>query len=648
MCGIAGIIAPNIMRHRDAVQRMTDALAHRGPDGQGHHFFDSCALGHRRLAIVDIVGGHQPMCNADGRVAVTFNGEIYGYQNLRRQLADYPFRTRSDTEVILALYERYGDRALQHLPGMFAFAIWDEGRQELLCARDRFGEKPLYYANGRGGEFIFASEIKGILASGLIEPVIDREAIVRYLQRQCARVDQSIYANIRALPPGHYLRYRQGQVQVARYWSLPEVEDDINSEEAVERFRALLRDSVRRQLVADVPVGAFLSGGLDSSTICVVASELAGNLRTFSFDFEGDHSEIPYARAVAKACRTRHVELAPKGVDIADQLWHMQRVYDEPFGDTSNIPTYLLAREARRHVKVVLTGDGGDELFGGYMWYKLLLWMEHEGRAGLLRWVAARVLNRLYRLTRLPGAAARELRIMGMAYGRQYCSVLEAHRGMLSSFAQGDLEQLGIVDEQPSGVPRVDDAAGSMDDVMRSDVEDYMSSDILTKIDRASMAHGLELRAPFLDVEFASFCLSLPYRLKVSTREDKIVLRQAFAAQWPAAIRRRSKQGFGAPLTRWLLDPAVRELERCCLQDPGAPIYEPLSYRGTQQILRRGHPIPTWTLLVLAVWLKWGEAGEWLHCQNSADLVGGIRKRTERLINRLNGAGGIEMLSDGG
>jgi asparagine synthase (glutamine-hydrolysing) len=559
------------------------------------------------------------MSSADGRVAITFNGEIYGYQDLRRHLNDYPFRTKSDTEVILALYQRHGAHVLDHLPGMFAFAIWDEGKQELLCARDRFGEKPLYYATGRGGEFIFASEIKGILASGLVDPILDREAVTRYLQRLCVRTDQSIYTNIRALPPAHCLRYRDGRIEVSRYWSPPEVESDIDAGEAVEHFRVLLRNAVRRQLIADVPVGAFLSGGLDSSTICLVAREFVSDLRSFSFDFEDDSSEVEYARAVADRYGTRHTELTAQHVDIAAQIAQMQRVYDEPFADTSNIPFYLLAREARRHVKVALTGDGGDELFGGYAWYKPLLWMERMGRVGLLHWIAARIFNRLSRFARLPGAPARELRIMGLSYGRRYSSTLAAHRGQLSFFEQRDLEQLGIVGVRASSGGEPSDASGSMEDVIRFDVDDYMPADILTKIDRASMAHGLELRAPFLDVEFASFCLSLPYRLKVSTREDKIILRQAFAAQWPASIRARGKQGFGAPLARWFQNPAILELERGLLRDPGAPIYELISYSGTQQLLRRNHLMQRWTLLVLAAWFaRTKEADRDVECPQNA------------------------------
>jgi asparagine synthase (glutamine-hydrolysing) len=604
MCGIAGIVAALLSpQHREALQHMMDAIAHRGPDGEGHQLYATCALGHRRLAIVDLSGGAQPMSSTDGQVAVTFNGEIYGYKDLRRSLHDYSFRTQSDTEVILALYARYGSDAVKHLPGMFAFAVWDDRKRELFCARDRFGEKPLYYATGRGGELLFASEIKAILASGLIEPILDKGAVARYLRRQCVRVDQSIYSNIRALPPGHTLSFRNGRIELKRYWELPDVDSDIGVGGAVERFRSLLGDAVKRQLIADVPVGAFLSGGLDSSTICLLANEVVGDLRTFSFDFEGDHSEVAYARAAAEAFRTRHVELAAQGEDIAGQLLRMQHVFDEPMGDTSAIPTYLLAREARRHVKVALTGDGGDELCGGYLWYKPLLWMEREGRVSLLQWVAARVLNHFYRFARIPGAAARELRIMGLAFGQQHESVLAAHRAQLLFFDRGMLERLGILDEAAAESPEESRTPGSMDDVLRFDVCDYMAANNLTRIDRASMAHGLELRAPFLDVDFASFCLSLPYRLKVSTDEDKIILRQAFAAQWPAIIRKRAKQGFGAPLKRWFRSPAIKELEERYLLERTAPIYDVVSFSAVRGMLERMSPAQRWTLLVLAVWL---------------------------------------------
>jgi len=606
MCGIAGIVTAELGADYLAVlRRMTDAIAHRGPDGEGQRQFRGCALGHRRLAIVDLTGGAQPMATEDDQVAVTFNGEIYGYKDIRPALRDFPFRTQSDTEVILALYERYGVGFLERLPGMFAFGLWDDRRQALFCARDRFGEKPFYYAFGRRGEFLFASEIKAILASGLVEPALDMSAVARYLQRQCVRPDQSIYSNIHALPPGHSLSYRDGRVEVKQYWTPPAIDNDISAADAVECFRSLLAKAVERQLVADVPVGAFLSGGLDSSTVCLVAAELTEGLRTFSFDFEGDHSEVLYARAVADSYRTRHVELAAGGEDIAAQIVRMQQVFDEPMGDTSSIPTYLLAREARRHTKVALTGDGGDELFGGYTWYKPLLWMVREGRTGMFRFVAERLLNRLHRASGMPGAVARELRIMGLAFGRRYGSPLAAHHAQLSFFERSDLEKLGLgasVAEASAHAPR---DAGTLDDVIRSDVTDYMPANNLKRTDRASMAHGLELRAPFLDFEFASFCMSLPFRLKVSTDDDKIILRRAFASQWPALIRNRSKQGFGAPLARWLRDPAIRQIEQSHLLDRRAPIYDLLPFGAAQEVLRRSSPMQRWTLLILAVWLAY-------------------------------------------
>lgn len=604
MCGIAGIVAePLSSQHREVLRHMTNSIGHRGPDGQGRRLFRSCGLGHRRLAIVDLFAGAQPMSSPDDSVGITFNGEIYGYKDVRKALPDYPFKTQSDTEVILALYNRYGRDTAKHLPGMFAFAIWDDSRRELFCARDRFGEKPFYFATGRGGEFLFASEIKAILASGLVDTVVNKAAIARYLKRQCVRADQSIYENIHSLPPGHTLLYREGRIQIARYWEMPDIDRDISISDATESFQSLLQASVRRQLIADVPVGAFLSGGLDSSTISLLAREMAGDLRTFSFDFEGDHSETDYARAVAQAYQTQHIELSAQGEDIATHLLRMQRVFDEPMGDTSAIPTYLLAREARQHIKVALTGDGGDELCGGYLWYKPLLWMEREGRVSFLRWVAARVLNRLSQAAHIPGAAGRELRITGMGLGQQYESLLSAHRAQLSFFDSQELKRLGLNDEATGTSPEGGAISGTMDDVIRMDISDYMPANNLTRIDRASMAHGLELRAPFLDVDFATFCISLPYRLKVSTSDDKIILRQAFSTRWPPLIRNRSKQGFGAPLERWLKDPGIRALEEQYLFKRSAPIYDIVPAPALLDMLGRMNPIQRWTVLVLAVWL---------------------------------------------
>jgi asparagine synthase (glutamine-hydrolysing) len=542
-------------------------------------------------------------------VSVTFNGEIYGYRDLRRDYANFQFHTNSDTEVILAVYKRHGVDAPKHLPGMFAFAVWDDDKQELLCARDRFGEKPFFYAIGRKGEFIFASEIKAVLASGLIDPRIDSNAIARYLQRQCARSDRTIYANVFSLPPAHVLRHRSGRTEIDRYWSFPEVKHDIDAQSAEEEFEALLNRAVRRQLVADVPIGAFLSGGLDSTTICCVASGMVDELMTFSFDFEGTHSEAEFARDAAAQFSSRHVELSVGKVDLALQVRLTQSVFDEPFGDTSAIPTYLLSREARKHVKVVLTGDGGDELFGGYAWYKPLMWMQRAGRVGLIRWTAERLANRLGQVVGLPGAAARELRIMGLGFGRRHRSLLDAHHEQMQFFSISELERLGLLNCDRGAEEGDRLRNGSMDDVLRADVGDYMPSDILTKIDRASMSHGLELRAPFLDVDFASFCLTLPYRLKLSTETDKIILRKAYSASWPPSIRKRDKQGFGVPLGRWFADEGIKELEQLTLRNSRAPIFDFLSFDEVNHILKVGDLMKRWTLLNLGVWFSARNAG---------------------------------------
>jgi asparagine synthase (glutamine-hydrolysing) len=587
---------------------MVVALEHRGPDGNGMYFFDTCALGHTRLAIVDVDGGKQPMWDRNEETAITFNGEIYGYRVLRDQLSDYPFRTSCDTEVLLALYERYGRELLPHVPGMFAFALWDDPRQELVCGRDRFGEKPFYYALGPAGEFVFASEIKALLASGLVEPILDRSQVARYLARLCVDPYRTIYKNIHVLPPAHRLCYRDGKIHLSRYWQMPATDEAIKIDDAVERFGQLFESAVERQLIADVPVGAFLSGGLDSTSIVVAARQRHNNLKTFSFDFEGTHSEIHFARAVAVHCQTDHVELKCPETDIAELLEEMQYVYDEPFADSSNIPTYILARLARQHVKSVLTGDGGDELLGGYDWYRPLYWMACDAKRGFWRALLLRAASRIARELHLPTAARAEAMSRGVQLARRFRSPLEAHRQQSLWFQPRHLEQLGLEPhahslDSTNGNGYVETVRGNLDDVMRSDIADYMAGDILTKIDRASMAHGLELRAPFLDVEFASFCISLPFRLKLSADTDKLALRLAYAAQWPEMIRNRHKQGFGAPVGRWLRTSSLDALRHDTLDQPHSRLFDLLPFDRVQKYLR-DNDYKTWILLVLALWME--------------------------------------------
>ncbi|HET9221561.1 MAG TPA: asparagine synthase (glutamine-hydrolyzing) [Roseiflexaceae bacterium] len=603
MCGIVGIVAPEVRRYTDALQRMVDRLSHRGPDGPGQYRFDNCALGHTRLSIVDLRCGQQPMLSPVAPVAITFNGEIYGYKPIRASLeANFPFRTTSDTEVMLALYERHGSQMLAHLPGQFAFALWDDAAQELLCARDRCGEKPFYYTFGPEGELIFASEIKALLASGLVAPVLNTDAVAHYLKYLYVHPHQTIYRNIYTLPPAHMLRYKNGKLAVERYWCLPPVNEQIGLSEATEQFRQLFDQAVARQLVADVPVGAFLSGGLDSTSVVVAASRHQARLQTFSFGFESAASELPFASEVARQYGTQHTELADDRADLAELLVTMQTVYDEPFADSSNIPTYLIARQARRHVKVVLTGDGGDELLGGYSWYKPLLHMRgrHADRAWWL--FMLRAANQFATRLGHPDQRVLRERIGGMALRRRYRSVTAAHLGQRQYFGDADLARFGLPSPAAETFAPVRQETASLDDVLRMDLQDYMPGDILVKIDRASMAHGLELRAPFLDVDLLSFCVSLPYRLKITPREDKLILRRAFEASWPASVRARGKQGFGAPVQEWLTRPSVRALKQQYLDDPGQKLFGLLPFELTRAAAQRDD-YRTWILLVLALWL---------------------------------------------
>jgi len=605
MCGIAGIVAPASGNYRHQLQKMVACLRHRGPDGEGTYFFQSCALGHTRLSIVDIEGGHQPMLAPDKRSAICFNGEIYGFKTLRQDFPEYPFQTKGDTELILAMYERHGQSLPERLPGMFAFAIWDGKKQLLFCARDRFGEKPFYYAKGRNGEFIFASEIKAIIATGLVEPRLDPLAVRQYLRCGYVNSDRTIYRNINSLPPAHLLAYEHGQFQISRYWSLPLVDRSISMSDAVGEFQHLFDQSIARQLIADVPVGAFLSGGLDSSTIVAVASRHHQHLKTFSFGFGKAIDELPYAREIAARYQTDHHETSDQAEDIAGLLLRMQEVYDEPFGDSSNIPTYLLSGLARKHVTVALAGEGADELLAGYnFWYRPLFNLERASRlpdftATLIR-IAALGCKAMGR--RLP------LSLSGLWEGffmkPYYKDCFEAHRARTSYFQDGELNAFGLSNNaETCNLHTPTNRAGGLDGILSADIETYLPGDILTKTDRASMAWGLEMRCPFLDVDLASFCISLPSRLKIDARRDKILLREAYGAAWTPSIRTRTKQGFGASVETWLKQPRLMEMKRCILENSQHPICQIIDYDHLN-LYREKDNYQTWLLLVLGVWLE--------------------------------------------
>jgi len=549
------------------------------------------------------------MLSHDEGLGITFNGEIYGYKNIRAELSDYPFQTQSDTEVILALYKKFGNSFLSRLPGMFSFALWNEAEKELICARDRFGEKPFYYAVGSQGEFVFASEIKAILASGLIQPRLCRKSLQHFMQHVYVHPNTCIYDNIHVLPPAHILLYREGNIEVKRYWKLPLMDTSIGMEDAIERLHILLRQAVQRQLVADVPVAAFLSGGLDSSTIVALASEFSPDLRTISFGFDDELNELPYAREVKDRYRTDHIELVDKHVDVAHLLLKMADVYDEPFADSSNIPTYLISQAAKEHAKVVLTGDGGDELLAGYsQWYRSLYFMEKEPRATVWRHFLLQMVASGLSRAHLSGADHWRKREQGLENRRTYRQITAMHRAQNVFIQDHTLENMGWSLEHAMETGDATwKASDTVDDALRMDLEDYMPGDILVKIDRASMAHGLELRAPFLDVDLASFCISLPSQLKISASEDKRIMRRAFSHLWPSSVTTRKKQGFGAPVGRWLNRPDVHRIKEAFLNNRQSQIFNVLSFDKTRTQAAQ-NDYTTWILLVLAIWLEKNKA----------------------------------------
>ncbi|EGJ51989.1 asparagine synthase (glutamine-hydrolyzing) [Desulfocurvibacter africanus] len=567
MCGIAGIVAKEAGRYLPALDAMNAAQRHRGPDGEGRHAFAECCLGHVRLSIIDLAGGAQPLFDTRGTSAITFNGEIYGYQALRQEL-DYPFRTGSDTEVILALYARYGTHMLPRLPGMFSFAIWDDQRKRLFCARDRFGEKPLFYALGKSGEFIFASEIKAILASGLVEPKLNLDGVSHYLAHRHLPANQTIYGTIQALPPGHSLILENGDLTITPYWSLPTTGEPLDMDTAAQRLEDLIRQAVERQLVADVEVGILLSGGLDSSTITAVCSPLK-RLRSFSFGFSGSRSELPYARQVAEHFGTVHNEITEEVIDVPKMMLALARIYDEPFADPSAVPTYQLCRFVSQHLKVALSGDGADELLAGYTyWYRHLLRGDASGPAG--------------------------------GKNTFWSKTAERHWQDLLYFTPDEIKGMGLPAVRR---PRIGQVTDSLDDALRMDLQGFLPADILVKTDRAAMAHGLELRTPFLDVDLAEFLIQLPWQLKMQGSSDKLLLRKAFENIWPEAIRKRDKQGFGFDVRNWMQRPDMLALRHHFLGNANRKIYA-LIPRKTLAACLMDTGFKGWIMLILSLWLE--------------------------------------------
>ena len=569
MCGIAGIVAPDRLQadDRERVRLMRDILTHRGPDDAGLFADEFAALGHRRLSIVDLAAGHQPIANEDETAWIVFNGEIYNHADVRPQLeaAGHRYRTRSDTETILHAYEQWGDACVEHLRGMFAFAIWDAPRRRLLLARDRLGVKPLYWALANG-RLLFGSEIKALLESGLVEAAANTARLPELLSTRYLSGPETLFRGISRLLPGQTLVYENGRVDIRTYWDVPvgrsnaEVER-LGDAEAVERFRELLEQSVRIRLMADVPLGMFLSGGLDSSAIAALMARMIDRpLQTFSVAFKDRaYSELDYARQVSRAIRADAHEIVIDDEDFFGALprliWHE----DEPIAHPSSVPLHFVSALARDHVKVVLTGEGSDELLAGYGKYPRALVNWRAGAAygvvpGVVRdWVARRIVPSLPSSVRR--YASRSFLAMprtpeAMFFDNFAAIGLERQRSLLRPpYAAADAEQAYGPSRARFDAPN--GASTVLDRLLYTDLKTYLV-ELLMKQDQMSMAASIESRVPFLDHHLVEFVAALPPRLKLRGFRTKWILREAVRSILPPDILSRRKMGFPVPFGIWM------------------------------------------------------------------------------------------------
>ena len=614
MCGIAGFLAPpDVRADRAVLERMVSSLRHRGPDTVGHHLRGRAALGVARLRVIDLDDGDQPFSTEDGSATVVLNGEVYDHAAHRDALSrrGHRFRSRSDTEVIVHAWEELGERVPEHLNGMFAFAVWDEPRATLFLARDRMGEKPLYYARADGW-LVFASELRALLAHPALSARLDVQGLARYLAYEYVPDPHSILAGVRKLPPGHALIARHGAVELRRYWDIPfapepEVDERAWCEEIAARFDRV----VAERLASDVPVGCFVSGGIDSTIVAGTAARHHARLRTFAVGYDGvPQDERPWARIVSEYFATRHEELVVSAADAAGVVARLGRLLDEPLADMSFVPLHLLACAARRSVTVALTGDGGDELFAGYPSMAADRW--HRAFARLPRGVLAAMRSGAGALPEgaTPfrdfldaldyGPDARNQALIGGIPPRRAATLLSrAARARLGTF-----DAYADVDDVLAACPVTDPTAR----LIYRYCKHYLAGQNLVNTDRASMATGLELRAPFLDHTFVELLGRIPSRLKLSGfRGLKGLLKRALADRLPPPILRRGKQGFGVPFGRWFRGPmapllrdvlAPERLRRGGLFDVDAVarlVAEHLA--GT-----RDHDSVLWSLLAFELW----------------------------------------------
>jgi asparagine synthase (glutamine-hydrolysing) len=619
MCGITGIVRRDGAQiDRELLQRMNDAIRHRGPDEDGYYLNDGVGLAMRRLAIIDLKSGQQPIHNADATAWIVYNGEIYNYRELRKKLEGlgHRFYTDSDTEAVVHAYDEYGTDCPRHLRGMFALAIWNERDKSLFLARDRVGKKPLLYSE-RNGQLIFGSEFTALLAHPDVSREIDHEALHYYLSFICVPAPLTAYQSIRKLEPGHWLLWRDGEIKIERYWQLDfSTKIDISEAEAGERVVELLREAVRVRLMSEVPLGAFLSGGIDSSAVvALMAQESSERVKTFSIGFEEqDFSELHHARRVAEFVGSDHHEFIVKP-DAMEILPTLVEHYGEPFADSSAIPSYYVSRETRRYVTVALNGDGGDECFAGYERYAAMNVSQRY-----FNLLPANVLANVAKA--IPHVQSRA-NILGK--GKRFldaASLTPVQRYLRWMSAFDDTAKQNLYSEefrrQTAGFSTVDvlgpwfakaNGAGIIDAVLLTDTMTYLPNDLLVKMDIASMTVSLEARSPFLDHHLMEFAASLPEKLKLRGITTKYLLKRILKELVPAENLTRRKMGFGVPIGHWFRGTMQNFLRETLLSEKA--LSRGLFQRDrVRQVIDQhvegkiNHEHRLWTLLMLELWFQ--------------------------------------------
>ena len=579
---------------------MRAALVHRGPDEGSTDAFGHCVLGHQRLKVIDLDTGYQPVSNETGDVVAVFNGEAYNFMSLRDQLRGHEVRGTGDTPILPHLYEESGPHFVERLHGMFAVALWDAGRERLVLARDRLGKKPLLWARLPDGTLAFASELKALLRLPQLSREIDLDAVDAYLALQYVPGDRTALRGIHKLAPGHVLVAEGATQRIERYWQPEPADPSANDGEWLERVRATVGEAVRKRLVADVPLGALLSGGIDSSIVVALMAQASSQpVRTFTVGFpDVRYDERAYARAVASRYGTLHEEVEIEE-DIASTLPRLAATFDEPLGDEAAFPTFLIAEQARRHVTVALVGDGGDESFAGYE-----------------RYVAHRLAERIPPLVAQAGAAA--LRLLPAARREPRSSLFRATRFLDVASAPAGQRYARLMEVFPVELRRelwsdtrlaqqvrLEPAGHGVAGLQLLDLETYLPGDLLLKADLASMAHSLELRSPLLDHEVVALGLALPESLKTRGREGKVALRRAFAADLPPEVAGRGKTGFGVPLGRWFRSDLRDAAHDLLSSDRGW--FRPETVRRLLEEHESGradHGHRLWCLLMLELWVR--------------------------------------------